>query len=289
MCEPDSFYSGIAAWDKDAASALDVLSSQKSKWFANGADSFSSDGSLLSVCEDCDIGGTTIEFTVHNLHSTTDYKEMIETVRGIFDKYKAKGVDAFPRGVPFEYWEQYVNLRANFWKAIAIAHAVVFVVVLMFTADILGALYTILTIAMIVLEIFGMMGAMEIKFSAIPAVTLIMAIGMAVQFVSHLVLGFIVEPVGDRNDRIIMALQRLLHPILQGGLSTFVSIILLGFSAFRSVFSCLVVCLPVCMYSCSVHAVVVCHTVCLFNYLAVCMSSCMSSCMSVYLYVCLTI
>lgn len=189
----------------------------------------------VSTCTNTslEIGGTTVEFTVHNLDSTAAYKEMISTVRGIFDKYQAKGVDAFPRGVPFEYWEQYVNLRANFWKAIGIALAVVFAVVLIFTADLLGALYTVAFIAMIVLEIFGMMGAMEIKFSAIPAVTLIMAVGMAVQFVSHLVLGFIVEPVGDKNARTIIALQRLLHPILQGGVSTFVSIVLLGFSTFK--------------------------------------------------------
>ena len=37
MCEPGSFYSGIAAWDRDAASALDILSAGKSLWWANGS------------------------------------------------------------------------------------------------------------------------------------------------------------------------------------------------------------------------------------------------------------
>jgi len=223
FCEPGSFYSGIAAWDKDTASALDILSAEKGTWLADGGDGPQ------------DLVGTSIEFTVHNLDSTAAYQEMISTIRGIFDAYQAKGVDAFPRGVPFEYWEQYVNLRSNFWKAIGIALAAVFAVMLIFMADVLGALYAVLTIAMIVLEIFGMMGMMGIKFSAIPAVTLIMAIGMAVQFVAHLVLGFIVEPEGDRNDRAIMALQRLLLPILQGGLSTFFSIVLLAGSPFAFV------------------------------------------------------
>ena len=94
FCEPGSFYSGIAAWDKDTASALDILSAEKGTWLAGGGDGPQ------------DLVGTSIEFTVHNLDSTAAYQEMISTIRGIFDAYQAKGVDAFPRGVPFEYWEQ---------------------------------------------------------------------------------------------------------------------------------------------------------------------------------------
>ena len=78
----------------------------------------------------------------------------------------------------------------------------------------------------------------KIKFSAIPAVSLIMSVGISVEFVAHFVLAFLMEGIATnstRNDRVRMTFIRMLPPILQGGISTFFSIILLGFSKFAFV------------------------------------------------------
>jgi len=78
----------------------------------------------------------------------------------------------------------------------------------------------------------------KIKFSAIPAVSLIMSVGIAVEFVSHFVLAFLMEGIATnstRNDRVRMTYVRMLPPILLGGISTFFSIVLLGFSQFTFV------------------------------------------------------
>jgi hypothetical protein len=220
LCEPTVFYSGLADWDADISAALDVLSAGLSKFSATA------DGKLAV---------TSIEFTLHNLHTTSDYAQMISDVRGLMESYAAKGVQVYPQGIPFEYWEQYIRLREYFWTAVGICFAVVFVAVLPFLSNPVGALIVVAVVGMVVVEIFGLMGTLGIKFSAIPAVTLIMSIGMAVQFVAHIVLCFLVERGVDRDARMVHAMQQMLIPVSQGGLSTFFSIVILGFSEFQFV------------------------------------------------------
>ena len=94
------------------------------------------------------------------------------------------------------------------------------------------ALIIVIMVFCTVIEILGMLGAAAIKFSAIPAVSLIMAIGISVEFAAHLTLAFHIELHGSRNERVRITLHRMLVPVLQGGLSTFFSIVLLGFSEF---------------------------------------------------------
>ena len=139
---------------------------------------------------------------------------------------------AFPRGVPFLYWEQYVGLRNNFWRGLGLVFGAILIMIVPFVVNPVAALIVALIILCTVIEIFGMLGAASIKFSAIPAVSLIMSIGISVEFVAHLTLAFHMEISGSRNERVRTTLHRMLVPVLQGGLSTFFAIILLGFSEY---------------------------------------------------------
>ena len=65
-----------------------------------------------------------------------------------------------------------------------------------------------------------MLGAAAIKFSAIPVISLIMAIGISVEFAAHLTLAFHIELHGSRNERVRITLHRMLV-LCCCGLSTF--------------------------------------------------------------------
>ena len=99
------------------------------------------------------------------------------------------------------------------------------------------------TIALTVFEVFGILGWLDVKFSAIPAVSLIMSIGIAVEFTAHLVQAYQSSHASDRCSRVEEALTEMALPILNGGLSTLVGLIMLAFSDVRvQCFSISVVC-----------------------------------------------
>ena len=68
---------------------------------------------------------------------------------------------------------------------------------------------------MIIIQIFGCMGFFAIKFSAIPAVALIMSVGMSDQYLDHLTMAFLLELNGSKNERITKAMEAMFSPIFE--------------------------------------------------------------------------
>ncbi len=218
FCPPDKFYQTLKEWDSDLGSALDTLTVQLSAF------GYTKDSGKLVY--------TPIKYTVMELVDTMAYKSMIEETRAIFRKQEFR---TFPEGLPYTYWEQYTNLRFYFWRSIALVLVALIVIVLPFLVNILAAFLVAIVILMIIIQIFGCMGFFAIKFSAIPAVALIMSVGMSDQYLDHLTMAFLLELNGSKNERITKAMEAMFSPIFEGGLSTILAILLLGFSTFEFV------------------------------------------------------
>jgi predicted RND superfamily exporter protein len=86
-------------------------------------------------------------------------------------------------------------------------------------------------IFLIVFVVFGMMGISGIKLSAIPAVSLIMTVGVAVEFTAHIILAFVVAK-GTLAQRTAEALNHMFVPIVNGYISTFLGVFMMSFSDF---------------------------------------------------------
>ncbi len=73
-------------------------------------------------------------------------------------------------------------------------------------------------LVIILVEMFGYMGLMEVKLSALPAVTLVATVGIGLEFIMHLVLAFITTT----GERCVLQVQSLLlvlaRPQLYGDL-----------------------------------------------------------------------
>ena len=50
-------------------------------------------------------------FFLNNMVATETVTATIREVRAICDTFTADGLPNFPSGIPFTYWEQYLNLR----------------------------------------------------------------------------------------------------------------------------------------------------------------------------------
>jgi hypothetical protein len=86
-------------------------------------------------------------------------------------------------------------------------------------------------LALTVVELFGFMGFIGIKMSAVPAIVLIITVGIEVEFTVHISMAFLTS-IGSRNRRIKLALEHVLSPVTHGAISTLLGIIMLIGSEF---------------------------------------------------------
>lgn len=82
-----------------------------------------------------------------------------------------------------------------------------------------------------VVELAGFMGMMGLKLNPVSSVTLITAVGIGVEFTVHISLSFLTA-LGTRNERMRHTLEHMFIPVLHGGLSTLLGVIMLAFSEF---------------------------------------------------------
>jgi hypothetical protein len=176
---------------------------------------------------------TQIPYFVTNLTDTPRIVEFIKETRGVCDRYESDlGMPNFPTGVPYTYWEQYINLVRHLMVAIGVITLCVFLVISVLLMNVWTGAVVTAVIAMMVLELAGLMGLIGLKMNPISAVTLVTAVGIAVEFTVHMALSFLTS-LGDRNQRMARTLDHMFVPVLHGGISTLLGIIMLAFSRFE--------------------------------------------------------
>uniref|UniRef100_A0A1I8BAJ4 SSD domain-containing protein n=1 Tax=Meloidogyne hapla TaxID=6305 RepID=A0A1I8BAJ4_MELHA len=150
-----------------------------------------------------------IPFYLSGLHDTPTIMQMIRDIRAVSENYTRMGLVNHPEGVPFTF----CLIIFNPWAA-----GIVTLVVLSMTV-----------------ELAGFMGLAHVKLNPISAVTLITAVGIGVEFTAHVVLAFLTS-LGTRHERMEQCLEHMFVPVIHGGMSTLLGIVMLAFSQFDFVF-----------------------------------------------------
>ncbi|KAM4605747.1 protein patched homolog 1 [Polymixia lowei] len=170
-------------------------------------------------------------FYLNGLRQASDFVEAIESVRAICDEFGRKGVFNYPNGYPFLFWEQYIGLRHWFLLSISVVLACTFLVCAILLLNPWTAGIIVFILAMMTVELFGIMGLIGIKLSAIPVVILIASVGIGVEFTVHIALGFLTA-IGSRNKRSAVALEHMFAPVIDGAISTLLGVLMLAGSEF---------------------------------------------------------
>eukprot|EP00747_Dinoflagellata_sp_TGD_P161532 gnl/TRDRNA2_/TRDRNA2_178098_c0_seq1.p1 gnl/TRDRNA2_/TRDRNA2_178098_c0~~gnl/TRDRNA2_/TRDRNA2_178098_c0_seq1.p1 ORF type:complete len:1002 (+),score=211.18 gnl/TRDRNA2_/TRDRNA2_178098_c0_seq1:64-3069(+) len=159
--------------------------------------------------------------------TTAEHVALIDEVRGKIEASPLQG-KVFPNGVQFTYYEIYRELKGIFWRAFAIDLVVIFVVSAVFLRSPMSAFASTIACGMIVIEIFGI-SAVLAKFNMITAAALLMSMGLAVDFVVHVVTNFQLSS-GSKLQRLTEAVQSTFPAVLLGGFSTLISLVPMAFS-----------------------------------------------------------
>uniref|UniRef100_A0AAQ4QYE0 SSD domain-containing protein n=1 Tax=Gasterosteus aculeatus aculeatus TaxID=481459 RepID=A0AAQ4QYE0_GASAC len=157
-------------------------------------------------------------FYLNGLRQASDFVEAIESVRAICDEFSRKGVLNYPNGYPFLFWGEVHRASSHWFLACDSVHDA-------FSSR------QVFILAMMTVELFGIMGLIGIKLSAIPVVILIASVGIGVEFTVHIALGFLTA-IGNRNKRSAVALEHMFAPVVDGAISTLLGVVMLAGSEF---------------------------------------------------------
>eukprot|EP00794_Sanderia_malayensis_P007816 gene7816-8662_t len=203
-------------------------------WYNFHGQRFPANSSVHVVPKAQPISMALMPFYLNNIKTTEDFVRIIKTVREQCSSFADKGLPNFPTGIPFTYWEQYVYLHGYLWMAVGVVLAATLIVLTLCLMNLWAALILVAVLVMNTFELYGVMGLMSLKLSAVPAVTLIISVGVAVEFTVHICLAFLSSE-GDRNERMHKALVKMFAPVLDGAFSTLIGVIVLAGAEFEFV------------------------------------------------------
>ncbi|XP_014445371.1 protein patched homolog 2 [Tupaia chinensis] len=232
LIPPELFYVGLTMWV--SSDPMGLAASQANfyppppEWLH---DKYDATGENLRIPAAQPLEFAQFPFLLHGLQKTADFVEAIEGARAACAEASQAGVHAYPSGSPFLFWEQYLGLRRCFLLAICILLVCTFLVCALLLLSPWTAGLVVLVLTMMTVELFGIMGFLGIKLSAIPVVILVASVGIGVEFTVHVALGFLTTQ-GSRNLRAARALEHTFAPVTDGAVSTLLGLLMLAGSNF---------------------------------------------------------
>uniref|UniRef100_T1GMB7 SSD domain-containing protein n=1 Tax=Megaselia scalaris TaxID=36166 RepID=T1GMB7_MEGSC len=145
---------------------------------------------------------------------------------------EAKQIEVFPYSVFYVFYEQYLTMWPDTLQSMGISVLAIFIVTfLLMGFDIHSSIVVVITITMIVINLGGLMYYWDISLNAVSLVNLVMAVGISVEFCSHLVHSFSISIQTTREKRAADSLSQMGSSIFSGiTLTKFGGILVLAFA-----------------------------------------------------------
>ncbi len=180
-----------------------------------------------------DVGYTTISnvraiFYVEDVFTLEDKLNHIRNARKIVENSTLVTEDG-ATVYPFDYSlyalnEQYLNIEKNTIRGLGISVAISFVVMYPFVTSLWLDVILTFVIAVIQIELYGLIHWIELKLNAVTMVNLIMTVGISIEFVIHEARAF-AEAKGTRPQRAAQALSEMGPAIFASAFTTFLAIL----------------------------------------------------------------
>ncbi|XP_072764565.1 NPC intracellular cholesterol transporter 1 homolog 1b isoform X2 [Anoplolepis gracilipes] len=175
------------------------------------------------------------------LKKSSDWYESLHAARVISEKItnminnahvSEKKVKVFPYSIFYVFYEQYLTIWSETLASIGLSLAVVFTVTLFLTGiSLFSAVIVLLTVFMTIVNLGGLMYWWNISLNAVSLVNLVMAVGISVEFCSHIVHSYITSKAMTRIGKTSEALSIMGSSVFSGiTLTKFVGIIVLAFA-----------------------------------------------------------
>jgi len=172
-------------------------------------------------------------FALVNLKTDADFITVIKDLKQIIADSPLKD-HAFVYGLVFTYWEMFLSLEEELIKIFAIDVALIFLITLFLLSGgrcrptvLLTAFTSTMACVAIVVEIYGV-STLFLKFNIFIATTLLMAMGITIEFTAHFAAAFAFGQ-GTPQDRLGQGMVHTFPALFEGSISTACSLIPIAF------------------------------------------------------------
>lgn len=128
---------------------------------------------------------TQLPFYLNGLTNTTEIKKLISAVRTVCEKFENRGLANYPSGIPFIFWEQYMDLRPSLYIIVGLALLAALVLISILLLSLYAALLVVFNAVATLLQLLAVMTYLGINLSALSAVILVLSVGFSVCFTVH--------------------------------------------------------------------------------------------------------
>ncbi|XP_044538920.1 NPC intracellular cholesterol transporter 1 [Gracilinanus agilis] len=196
-------------------------------------------GSAVHLTNNGSEVGATYFMTYHTvLHSSSDYIDALKMARtvaaNITDTMGLAGrpYRVFAYSVFYVFYEQYLTIVDDTIFNLGVSLGAIFLVTtVLLGCDLWSAVIMCVTIAMILVNMLGVMWLWGISLNAVSLVNLVMSCGISVEFCSHITRAFTVSTKGSRVARANEALSNMGSCVFSGiTLTKFGGIVVLAFA-----------------------------------------------------------
>ncbi|XP_056149794.1 patched domain-containing protein 3 [Lampris incognitus] len=174
-------------------------------------------------------------FFIQTLNKTT-MKDMLLGLRKTAKQCPIKLLVYHPA---FIYFDQYTTIMDTTIQTILVAATLIFIISLFLIPDPFCSIWVTFAMCSVVAGVAGFMALWDVSLDSISMINLVICIGFAVDFSTHITYSYISSSKSDINERAIDALAQLGYPILQGAVSTILGVVVLSLSGsyiFRTFF-----------------------------------------------------
>ncbi|KAL7737873.1 hypothetical protein ACLKA6_006249 [Drosophila palustris] len=183
IINPKAFYNYLSAW---ATNDVFAYGASQGKLYPEPRQYYHAPTEYdLKIPKSLPLVYAQMPFYLHGLTDTSEIKTLIGHIRDLSVKYEGFGLPNYPSGIPFIFWEQYMTLRSSLALILVCALLAALVLVSLLLLSVWAAVLVIVTVLASLVQIFGAMTLLGIKLSAIPAVILILGVGMMLCFKAH--------------------------------------------------------------------------------------------------------
>ncbi|XP_004853210.1 Niemann-Pick C1 protein isoform X2 [Heterocephalus glaber] len=196
-------------------------------------------GSAVKLLGNSTSVGATYFMSYHTvLRTSADYTDALRKARlvasNITKTLSAKGSSyhVFPYSVFYVFYEQYLTIVSDTIFNLSVSLGSIFLVTtVVLGCELWSAIVMCVTIAMILVDMFGVMWLWGISLNAVSLVNLVMSCGISVEFCSHITRAFSVSCRRSRVDRAEEALAHMGSSVFSGiTLTKFGGIMVLAFA-----------------------------------------------------------
>ncbi|XP_010585114.1 NPC intracellular cholesterol transporter 1 isoform X1 [Loxodonta africana] len=196
-------------------------------------------GSAVNILGNNTSVGATYFMTSHTvLQTSADFIDAMKKARLIASNItetmgrKGSNYRVFPYSVFYVFYEQYLTIIDDTIFNLGVSLGAVFLVTfVLLGCELWSAVIMCVTIAMILVNMFGVMWLWGISLNAVSLVNLVMSCGISVEFCSHITRAFTVSTKGSRVSRAEEALSHMGSSVFSGiTLTKFGGIVVLAFA-----------------------------------------------------------